>query len=1845
MNFKYLVGIFCVLMLIMPMVLADDLVVLHGKAYDGNNLMATGDVRVQIYNAPAAGTMIYDSVEDFNGAITNGLFDVHLGSGISLDLNFGQNYYYSMQINAKDINFGTSLRQIFQSAHGDLNIYPISQLINDSEYVTSTDANGIYAYRTDVNTWAGQLDAARQADANAWYTLKSDSNVWTGQLIIAAQTDANKWNLTKLDANALFAFKTDVNLWGSQLYSILTHDHNGWYPLIADVNTWASELDRLMEIDSNKWNLTKLDANGFFALKNDVNIWIDQKIFEISPDTNWQTSWTAFDANMKSYYVVRNGLSGGQIIKGGTANGEDLSFWTNATGVIGNYYFTDLTDNGFVRTRNTTGELWIDMNVYATDSNVAGIYVPYTGATSDVNLGIMDLFIYEIRDLQDRYNIVVNQRMLYDDDENYSINWNVRQLSDEDENPSIQWDNRFLLNEASSIVIAWDSNLLLHKSITGAGHNITGINNLSATTLAGNLNWTYLQNYPTGCGVGQAVQSIGDTLTCVDVNSIVAADTNWQTSFGIFDANMKATYAVLGSVDTNWETSWDTFDANMKANYTQLNDTNIWANQLIFVAQSDSNQWTLTKLDANGFYALKTDVNVWANQLLVPYLTKVDANGFYTLKEDTNTWATQLIFVAQEDANNWNLTKLDANALFALKTDVNVWTNQLIAPYLLAADANAFFTLKEDTNVWANQLIVASEIDSNQWVLTKVDGNALYALKEDVNAWTNQLLVPYLLGADANGFYAYKTDVNLWGGQLYSVLTHDHNGWYPLIGDVNTWAGQLDAANQADANEWYLLKTDANLFYALLWDVNNWASQLDVVMEIDSNKWNLTKVDANGFFAFKTDVNTWANQWDVIFESDANKWNLTKLDANALFTLKSDTNTWATQLDVSMQTDANKWNLTKLDANGFYPLKADVNIWAGQLDAALLSKVDANGFFALKDDVNLWGGQLYVTYTGAINNVNLGDKNLITSGKIFTNFIDFNTDVVVADRYEGQLFYDTSWKTISAQIGRNVTLQIGQEELTRIYNDSGVDINNGQAVYTTGAYLTGDLNVLTVALADANGGIESIVYGVATQDIPDGNYGFVTVRGNINDLNTDISGWTPGDILYLSATEAGGLTNIHPDPPAITVKVARLISKSQTNGRIAVNILVQTSLDDLTNVKISNPSLDQVLRFNGLEWVNGAATSSSAGAGISFYPDTTDINSKDGNNATTIETLNKFPVNTEEKAESMSATATTVARGDAYFYNTDLNRTVIDAGTWTFNFYASVNSTLGGRESYLTNVIYRVIRYPDYTVNTVGTGTTRYVIASGDAPFAAAKIDVNDQNIYAGYLQTSTGIYKILARTSDTNITIQVPSTYTNQTGSWFHVWKNLLQASSPIITTVGTNYSLLTLSESRGSYDANLTDRLGMIIYAHSNNTTSVNYVYNGTDHYSYFTTPLITLHNNLSGLQGGSAEEFFHLSNAQYTIATQAASSTTDGYLTSGDWTTFSGKIDATVLVPYLSKADANAFYPLKADVNVWAGQLDVVNQNDANKWNLTKLDANALFALKDDVNTWINQLNTIQETDANKWNITKTDANALFTLKSDTNTWIDQKIAGLSPDTNWQTSWADFDANMQSYYSLKNDVNIWIDQKLVGVDTNWQTSWSILDTNLNTSYAGINDVNEWIGQLDTNWQNSWAILDANLNSTYTLKSDTNTWIDQKIAGLAPDTNWETSWSDFDANMKSLFAGIADVNTWIDQKIVGLSADTNWFTSWAAFDLNMKANYTQLADTNIWIDQKIAEIPTDTNWQNSWTAFDTNMIGTFREYTIDLNTTADVKANALWADNNIYIGTNGYIYDDGNAIIIGRR
>ncbi len=132
---------------------------------------------------------------------------------------------------------------------------------------------------------------------------------------------------------------------------------------------------------------------------------------------------------------------------------------------------------------------------------------------------------------------------------------------------------------------------------------------------------------------------------------------------------------------------------------------------------------------------------------------------------------------------------------------------------------------------------------------------------------------------------------------------------------------------------------------------------------------------------------------------------------------------------------------------------------------------------------------------------------------------DTNTDETEAP---GRFTWNPQYGTLNLQmVDGEVTLQVGQESVQRVYNATGGTLVNGRAVRVVGS--VGGL--LSVEHADNNTVLGATgVMGVLTEDIAPGASGFVTTYGLVNDLDT--SAWTAGSPLYLNGV--GQLTDVRP---------------------------------------------------------------------------------------------------------------------------------------------------------------------------------------------------------------------------------------------------------------------------------------------------------------------------------------------------------------------------------------------------------------------------------------------------------------------------------------------------------------------------------------------------------------------------------------------------------------------------------------------------------------------------------------------------------------------------------------------
>jgi len=258
-----------------------------------------------------------------------------------------------------------------------------------------------------------------------------------------------------------------------------------------------------------------------------------------------------------------------------------------------------------------------------------------------------------------------------------------------------------------------------------------------------------------------------------------------------------------------------------------------------------------------------------------------------------------------------------------------------------------------------------------------------------------------------------------------------------------------------------------------------------------------------------------------------------------------------------------KTKLDNIESGAEVNVNADFNATSG--DAQILNKPDLT---------------VYVPYTGATQDVNLGEFGLQTGN------IEFDLTPTNVPTGVGSMGWNDTAGTLDLKLkGGAVTLQIGQETVARVVNKTATNITlseaNYQAVRVTGAQGQRP----KVDLAQANSELNSTTtLGLVTETILNNAEGFITTSGQVQNINTtgSLQGetWADGDILYLSGTVAGRITNIKPIAPIHTVIIGFVEYAHITQGKIFVKVDNGYELDELHNVSAIAPNNNEALVYD-----------------------------------------------------------------------------------------------------------------------------------------------------------------------------------------------------------------------------------------------------------------------------------------------------------------------------------------------------------------------------------------------------------------------------------------------------------------------------------------------------------------------------------------------------------------------------------------------------------------------------------------------------------------------------------------
>jgi hypothetical protein len=220
-----------------------------------------------------------------------------------------------------------------------------------------------------------------------------------------------------------------------------------------------------------------------------------------------------------------------------------------------------------------------------------------------------------------------------------------------------------------------------------------------------------------------------------------------------------------------------------------------------------------------------------------------------------------------------------------------------------------------------------------------------------------------------------------------------------------------------------------------------------------------------------------------------------------------------------------------------------------------------------------------VPYTGASQNVDLGEYEL-KSGQLTLDTTPTGIAAVATTRWNDAI--GSSETTLK---GGSVILKNGIDLVARVVNKVNPNTTLTKANYQVVRISGAQGQRLAVDLAQANNDNNSAdTLGIVTETIATNQEGFIMTVGQLEGINTTGSlqseTWTDGDVLYLSPTTAGAITNIKPTGATGHIVILGYVEYAHANnGKIYVKIMNGWELDELHNVYISSVANNQILSY------------------------------------------------------------------------------------------------------------------------------------------------------------------------------------------------------------------------------------------------------------------------------------------------------------------------------------------------------------------------------------------------------------------------------------------------------------------------------------------------------------------------------------------------------------------------------------------------------------------------------------------------------------------------------------------
>jgi hypothetical protein len=221
-----------------------------------------------------------------------------------------------------------------------------------------------------------------------------------------------------------------------------------------------------------------------------------------------------------------------------------------------------------------------------------------------------------------------------------------------------------------------------------------------------------------------------------------------------------------------------------------------------------------------------------------------------------------------------------------------------------------------------------------------------------------------------------------------------------------------------------------------------------------------------------------------------------------------------------------------------------------------------------------------------------GEQGVVTS----IDYAQFDTAASVSYG-TGKLVWDSTNGTLDLGLaGGVVNSLVGVDQHIRVYNPTAGAFTKGQVVVADGS--SGTRLAVDLALGDSDSNTAETL-GVVNESIAINQSGFVMTKGLLRGINTNA--FNEGDILWVSPTTPGGITNVRPQAPNHAVRVGYCIKKAGiADGIIYVDPLNGFELGELHDVAITGVANNNFLVYDSADkrWENYTAANARTALGL-----------------------------------------------------------------------------------------------------------------------------------------------------------------------------------------------------------------------------------------------------------------------------------------------------------------------------------------------------------------------------------------------------------------------------------------------------------------------------------------------------------------------------------------------------------------------------------------------------------------------------------------------------------------------